>query len=240
MFTRLLSCICAVCLTGLACWFTEDNFNSNYIYAVNGAIHYVPGQSMSQAVYSNGGAIALAGTPYVKVGTRTPEVSGDSGRNLAIKCLIFRYRVFSSSNVAKGPWMTVGFYMSSAMSGWTAQDAQALRQALPEPYATQLAPVTLDWTMDFSEPVRLFGANSLNPRPMAGLYPGNALASGDIILMEYYLNDGLFETGDLTEDITPDKVQATEDASWQPTLRQSFLPPFIFKVTYNGKKRIGK
>ena len=223
-----------------ACWFTEDNFNNNYVYAVNSTVHYVEEGSMSDASYVNGGYVAMAGTPYVKVSPRTADQPADGGRDLSVKCCILRYRVFSSTGTAKGAWTTVGYFVAAPGSrpGWTQESVDVLRQSLPEPYATQVRPAMFSWTMDYSVPVTLFGRNSIDPGAGSGLYDGQALQAGDVLILEYYLSDGLFETGDLTEDIVPSMVGDDEGERWRENGRRSFSPPFIFKVRYNGRRRV--
>ncbi len=239
----LLVCVLAS-VNLFACWFTTDNFDNNYIAGVNNFVaHFIEGDaSQTQAQYINGSYVALPLTPYVKIKPRVPDTSADNLRDTSIKCVIFRYRVFSSSNVAKGDWTTVKFMLVSpgVISGWDSNAVATLRSSLPEPYKSQIAPTAIVWNLNYDFPVALFGKNCISPKAGNGLYNEQSLTSGDVILLQYYLNDGLFETGDLTDDINPSHIQSIEGTNWQSAGRSSFTPPFIFKVVYNGRKRIVK
>ena len=239
-----LAAVAAFTLAAFGCWFTEDNFNGNYIAGVNNyTAHYIEGDaSRAQAQYVNGGYVALPLTPLVKISPRVADQSGDMGRDLSIKCAIFRYRVFSSGGAAKGDWTTVKFFLvpAGARPGWDAGAVAALRSSLPEPYKTQLRPAAIVWDLDYAAPVTLFGRNCVDPKAGTGLYSGQSMTGGDVIIMQYYLNDGLFETGDLNEDITPSNIGSLEGTGWTSYGRGGFPPPFIFKVIFNGKKRIGR
>ena len=239
-----LAAVAALTLAAFGCWFTDDNFNGNYIAGVNNyTAHYIEGDaSRTQAQYVNGGYVALPITPLVKINPRVADQDGDMGRDLSIKCAIFRYRVFSSGGVAKGDWTAVRFLLVSAGArpGWDASAAAALRASLPEPYKSRMTPSAIMWNLEYAAPVTLFGRNCIEPRTGNGLYDGQSMAAGDVIIMQYYLNDGLFETGDLTEDITPSKVGSLEGTGWTSSGRGGFPPPFIFKVIYNGKRRVSR
>lgn len=239
-----LAAVAALTLAAFGCWFTDDNFNGNYIAGVNNyTAHYIEGDaSRTQAQYVNGGYAALPITPLVKINPRVADQAQDASRDLSIKCAIFRYRVFSSGGVAKGDWTPVKFFLVSAGArpGWDENAVANLRASLPEPYKSQLTPTAIVWNMEYATPVTLFGRNCIAPVEGKGLYTGQSLAAGDVIIMQYYLNDGLFETGDLSEDITPSKVGGLEGTGLTSSGRSGFPPPFIFKVIFNGKRRIGR
>lgn len=227
--------VCVLASANLfACWFTDDNFDQNYIAGVNNFVaHFIEGDATkSQAQYVNGGFVALPITPFVKIKPRVPDQTDDNLRDTSIKCVIFRYRVFTN-DTPKGDWQTVKFMLLQPgfVAGWDSSAISTLRSSLPEPYKSQASPSAIVWNLDYENPVALFGKNSVNP---------SNISIGDYIVMQYYLNDGLFETGDLTEDIVPSQVQSLEGTNWSEGGRTSFTPPFIFKVVYNGRKRIVK
>ena len=104
MMTKIQRVLCAaavLCVTGLtanACWFSEDNFNGNYIAFLSGdALHYKPTSLMSQATYYNGMTVDMPFTVYVKV---APRFDGGNTRSITVAEL--QYKVLPS-----GPWTTV-------------------------------------------------------------------------------------------------------------------------------------
>ena len=88
-----------------ACWFTVANFNNNYISGVNNFVeHYTPANSLSSAVYHNGGSVSLPLTVYVKLSPRTPDQQGESVVK-QIQVAILQYKV--KHNNTWSNWKTV-------------------------------------------------------------------------------------------------------------------------------------
>ena len=98
-----------------------------------------------------------------------------------------------------------------------------------------MPPTAITWNMGYATPVPLFGRNCIDPKPGIGLYSGQSMTTGDKIIMQYYLNDGLFETGYLIESL----LYPTE-LSGSIVMLPTFMRPFQFIVIYNGKRRIGR
>lgn len=99
---NVLATLVTLCMVGIgtasACWFSEDNFNGNYIAFVSGdAVHYKPTTLLSQATYYNGMTVDMPFTVYVKV---APRFESSGPRNITIAEL--QYRV-----VPNGAWTTV-------------------------------------------------------------------------------------------------------------------------------------
>ena len=97
-----------------ACWFTVANFNNNYISGVNNFVeHYTPANSLSSAVYHNGGSVSLPLTVYVKLSPRTPDQQGESVVK-QIQVAILQYKV--KHNNTWSNWKTVKSFSNTSWS----------------------------------------------------------------------------------------------------------------------------
>ena len=78
---KLLSILAAVLtVNSFACWFTQENFNGNYIAGVNNyQSRYTETANLSQAIYTNDLPVAFPLTVWVKV---TPLKYSPSGELL--------------------------------------------------------------------------------------------------------------------------------------------------------------
>jgi len=89
-------------LQSFGCWFTQDNFNNNYIAWINNRqIHYTPETTLASAVYYNNMGVSLPMTVYVKVSPRFPDQEGETG-DQPITTAILQYKIMPS-----GSWITV-------------------------------------------------------------------------------------------------------------------------------------
>ena len=99
LFTTVLT---ALSIVASACWFTQDNFNGNYIAFVTGDnVHYEPTELIANAVYKNGYTVDMPFTVYVKVSDRFGDQSGEEGPKKIVKAVL-QYKVLPS-----GEWTTV-------------------------------------------------------------------------------------------------------------------------------------
>lgn len=97
--TLLASVLSTVAIAASACWFTQDNFNGNYIAFLTGDVaHYTKTDLLSNAVYYNGQTVAMPFTVFVKVGDRFQDGQG----NTTITRAVLQYKVLPS-----GEWITV-------------------------------------------------------------------------------------------------------------------------------------
>jgi len=88
-----------------------------------------------------------------------------------------------------------------------------------------------NWDMNVDVPVPLFGSNNISP---------SGLAAGDEIYLRLYVTDGVYQSGDLEEAQDNLVVNNTETVdSYGDRDGGGFPPPFMFRVVYNGKRRIG-
>ena len=84
--------------------------------------------------------------------------------------------------------------------------------------------------MNIDRPVPLFGSNNIDPRN---------LAQGDEIYIRYYVTDGVYQSGDLSDSLDDIIVQDTESSADFGYRASGWTPPFVFRVIYNGKRKIG-
>ncbi|MBR2873061.1 MAG: hypothetical protein IKB99_06160 [Lentisphaeria bacterium] len=102
---KLLSIFAAVLTVNtFACWFTQENFNGNYIAGVNNyQARYSETANLSQAIYTNDLSVAFPLTVWVKV---TPLKYSPSGELLNTPAplvkAVLQYKVLPS-----GAWKTV-------------------------------------------------------------------------------------------------------------------------------------
>lgn len=102
---KLLSILAAVLtVNSFACWFTQENFNGNYIAGVNNyQARYSETANLSQAIYTNDLSVAFPLTVWVKV---TPLKYSPSGELLNTPAplvkAVLQYKVLPS-----GAWKTV-------------------------------------------------------------------------------------------------------------------------------------
>jgi len=232
---RTILALFAATLSAVACWNLPPSPTYSItpecrIASVNGYEHCAD----SSTVCHNGGAIALPATPVIAVSKgKVSENGSSSGGFYAASpvCVIFQYRVFSSGESPKGDWTPIAFMRRPS------------HFILPDSYQG-LPSTSVTWPVEFTAPAAIFGRNCIDPRAGNGLYDGQSMESGDIIVMSLYIifeyETSLAATGNIAEDITPSSIKTTEDAessTWMEN-RYTFNPRTIMKVTYNGKRRI--
>lgn len=85
------------------------------------------------------------------------------------------------------------------------------------------------YNLDVDAPVALFGNGTIDPKN---------LVSGDEIFIRYYITNGIIESGDLYDNL--DNLDCAQIETYNSSeYGGGWTPPFIFKVIYNGKRRIG-
>ena len=97
----------------------------------------------------------------------------------------------------------------------------------PTLYPTLTNPSARTW---YGQVVPLFGNGNIDPK---------GLQSGDVIIIRYYITNGVLESGDLEdslESINPNNTETYNDHS--DTYSGGWSPPFVFKVIYNGQRRV--
>jgi len=86
-------------------------------------------------------------------------------------------------------------------------------------------------TLDYSVPVPLFGNGTIDPKN---------LQSEDEIIIRYYCTNGVIQSGDLNDPLNSINPNSTEYANnYSNTYTGGWTPPFVFKVIYNGERRVG-
>ncbi|MFA6719284.1 MAG: hypothetical protein WCS15_09390 [Prevotella sp.] len=99
---KLLVSTFLVAAIACACWFTQANFNSNYIAGVNNYFsHYNEATTVEGAVYHNGQSVSMPLTVFVKISHRT----GDDSTSNPITTAALQYKILPS-----GSWVTVKTY----------------------------------------------------------------------------------------------------------------------------------
>lgn len=261
---RIASVFLALSMCVHACWFTEENLNRFYIYGVNSnAVHYNPMDwvGLNYVRYYNGMDVSFPITPFVKIERRYPEgdydYDGEFERDLTIKIAMLRCRVFRNVQGSSGyhwspatDWKVLGYYVKKSyyQDHIEAGDVANL-DMMPDKYnpssgACESFPTAIDFEMEYEAPVALFGTDILTVANV-----GIDIRNGDAIVFEYYLSDGLYETGNLEhgdEEVTPATVLDVEgignigefDGSRSIGDRTTFMPPFVFVVKYRSKNKI--
>lgn len=192
-FKTALAVLLTATLSTFACWWTDLNYNYNYIYAVNNVqIHYSESGSFYSAQYLNGMNVALPLTVYVKIGSGT-----EGGATSSITEAKLQYRVKRNGSWITN-WVTVRTVTSS------------------------------QFPLSVNNPVSLFGNGTIDPRNMQ---------TGDQIYIRYYITNGIIESGDLSDNLNDLECSSIETSS--TSYSGGWSPPFIFKVIYNGERRIG-
>lgn len=182
----------ATVATTFACWWTDLNYNYNYISGVNNfQDHYVEAASFEQAQYLNNVSVSLPLTVYVKV----HQIDSS---DITITKAVLQYRVKRS-----GSWIT----------NWVTV------RTIENP----------SYTLNVDAPVALFGNGTVDPKN---------LISGDEIFIRYYITNGIIESGDLSDNLNDLDCAQIETYS-SGGYGSGWTPPFIFKVIYNGQRRIG-
>lgn len=90
-FISLLTCFT---ITSLACWFTEGDFNKDYIAGANNYFsHYTAASTFDEAIYNNDYYIALPLTVFVKVA----PISESYGKEILLTKAILQYKKAGST-----------------------------------------------------------------------------------------------------------------------------------------------
>jgi len=130
--------MCTIAST-FACWFTELNYNTNYIAGFNNYVsHYVTASTKSSATYTNNMSVDLPLTVWIKVSSRSADQQGESNLESEIKTAKLQYRVKIKNQ--DGTFQ--------AWSAWT----------------TVKTIENVKWKLSFANPVALFGRNNINPK----------------------------------------------------------------------------
>lgn len=86
-------------LAASACWFTQENFNRDYIAGVNNYfVHYEETENIGSAIYHNGTLVSFPLTVWVKVGPR----KNSHGQLMPIVKAVLQYKILPD-----GSWVTV-------------------------------------------------------------------------------------------------------------------------------------
>ena len=213
----LSSIILFTSIISQACWFTEGNYNKTYIYSVNGNhIHYISG-TFEAVKFEHNHVVDLPLTVQIKVEKRLDE---DSLNLLQIKRAILQYKIERNGKTIK-PFTTV-------------------KELVDKDYANTIgiktgSPVT--WNIDFSSPVNLFGSSGI-------IYISDAIIKeGDVIIIRVYFDDGMYNNGDLSDDITSHDIDSklksgtNYQESSRVTIKNRWQAPHVFKMVYSGRKR---
>lgn len=169
------------CLVSQACWFSDTDFNNNYIAGVNNyTVHYRQASSANAVSYLNGQEVSFPLTVYVKTAPR-------AGQNDVVVAVL-QYKVEGSST-----WTTVATVASSK-------------------------------NLNLNKATTIFGRN-LNL----------SVPDGSVFYLRLYLSDGVYETGDIEEDITS-PLQNTMTSGTE-NLGGGWTAPFVFKLKKSSNKR---
>ena len=90
------------------------------------------------------------------------------------------------------------------------------------------------WKLETDHPTPIFGTASVDP-----VDDGVPLRQGDVIVLRYYVTDGIVESGDLNDPLEDYRPFNTESEAVYGGYTGGWSPPFVMSVVYNGKRRIG-
>ena len=84
------------------------------------------------------------------------------------------------------------------------------------------------YTVAYDRPWPIFGEGSLDPKN---------LQQYDEVYIRLYVTNGIIESGDLNEAL--DSISLSQYESLRTNLGSGWSTPFVYKVIYNGVRRIG-
>lgn len=101
------------------------------------------------------------------------------------------------------------------------------------PFITVKTLENLDWSMNFSNPVNLFGKDGT-------IDIKSDIAAGDDIIVRVWLSDGIYTTGDINADITVSQVPDEQSSALGNISvgTDGWNAPHVFRVKFSGKRRI--
>lgn len=96
------------------------------------------------------------------------------------------------------------------------------------------------WKMNFNNPVNLFGRDGIIN------IPDNQISKDDEIIIRLWLDDGIYNTGDINADITVDQVHNVQKESPNTSAGEGsviigtdgWAAPHVFRVKFSGKRRL--
>ena len=94
--------------------------------------------------------------------------------------------------------------------------------------------------MNFNNPVNLFGRDGIIN------IPDNQISKDDEIIIRLWLDDGIYNTGDINADITVDQVHNVQKESPNTSAGEGsviigtdgWAAPHVFRVKFSGKRRL--
>lgn len=202
--------------TSFCCWFTTDNFNRNYIYGVNNLVlHYFDNVNITNVTFQNYSANTptqcVVDLPLTVWVKIQPRIIENMGTESFITKAVLQYK---TKNV--GPDAT-----------WTN-------------WKTVKTIENVSWSLNFANPVALFGRNNINP---------SGLKAGALIMIRLYLEteEGI-KTGNMNDDIDDTQILGTftdQNAGNNlgyfirnnTKIYRGWPAPFVMLMKYSGKKR---
>lgn len=88
------------------------------------------------------------------------------------------------------------------------------------------------WKMNFNNPVNLFGRDGIIN------IPDNQISEGDEIIIRLWLDDGIYNTGDINADINANQVLDQHSQSNVTIGTDGWAAPHVFRVKFSGKRRL--
>ena len=187
--------------TAFCCWFTSENFNGNYIHGVNNFVpHYEETLNINSAVYKNWGS------------NNTSQCVVDLPLTIWVKV---SPRKINNNNYALITKAVLQYKTKKSGGNWSA-------------WKTVKTIENVSWSLNFANPVALFGRNNINP---------SGLKACDLIMIRLYLatDEGTVETGNMDVDINQSNVEG--NISGNENLGGGWRAPFVMLMKYSGKKR---
>lgn len=226
MLKKLCATILAtmVGVSAFACWFTQENFESNYLAGINYfKPHYVNNgsavnNSIETAQYINGEngsfySVSLPLTVWFKVSPRTLSVNG-TPQKYYLRVSKLYYKILPGNQ-------------NSATAKWRLAKTIDLTGS--------------SWNMDYNSPVKLFGNNNITKAMIER--NGDTISAGDGIVLAWYLTDSCPDSIANAELITP----GSTDPQIFPSVTEGYSvryagsdykPAYVARVVYNGKNII--
>lgn len=198
-----VSLISLFSLVASACWYTISNFNATYIASVNG----------KQIHYTP--VNSLVDTVY------------HNGMTVDLPIAV---QIKVSDRYGDQPGESIG---PKQVIEAKLQYKVVRKNGTIYPFTTVKTISNPKWTMNFSNPVNLFGANGVID------IPATKISAGDEIIIRVYFSDGTYHTGNLSADIKPSDVPDTQSYSLDNIScgNGGWKAPHVFRVKFSGKRR---
>lgn len=221
MFKKLISSLAIGFLatsSALACWFTQENFNSAYLAGVNYYVSHYDGKAvdLNSATYYNNQSVNLPLTVWCKVSPRIMSVNGQIQES-NIRSIKLFYKILPGNN-------------NDTTAKWR------LAKAI------DMGP-TPKWNLNFASPVKLFGNNVITKALIEK--NGDTISAGDGILLAFYFTDNSANAIANAEEITPGEAEplvfpTNEDVASNLNTSNypnssDYKPAYVMRVIYNGK-----